>query len=139
MKEAWNREFRNAIFHADYSIYGSEVRTMRPLRSYNNEEVMTLVNRALAYHEAMSILRKLNVESYKKPVQIRPDPAFSQDPLEKAVVIVREGYGAIGLKDGWTEKELREGRIPYRLGRFTREETKMLDANPMLALLPSRG
>lgn len=138
MKEAWNREFRNAIFHADYSLHGSEVRTIRPLRVYVHDDVMTLVNRALAYHEGMSILRSMHIESYTEPVMIPCDPEFSHDPAERTVVIVREGYGATGLKDGWTEEELNQGRIPYRLGRFTSEESKMLDADRTLALLPSR-
>ncbi len=138
MKEAWNRELRNAIFHADYSLHGPEVRTIRPLRSYAHDDVMTLVNKALAYHEAMSALRRLQIESYTEPVEIPCDPEFSHDPEEKAVVIVREGYGATGLKDGWTEEELSQGRIPYRMGRFNREEMKMLNADRTLALLPAR-
>lgn len=139
MKEAWNREFRNAIFHADYALYGSEVRTLRPARSYDNDQVMALVNRALACHEAMSILRTIHIASYTEPVAIPADPAFSGNPEEKAIVIVREGYGATGLKDGWTEEELRRGCIPFRLGRFTLEESRMLNADPALALLPARN
>jgi hypothetical protein len=137
MREAWNREFRNAIFHADYSLYGSEVRTIRPGRTYDQDQVMTLVNRALAYHESMSVLRTAHIESYTEPVAIPVDPEFSGDPEEKAIVIVREGYGATGLKDGWTKEELQRGRISFRLGRFTLEETSMLDADPTLALLPA--
>jgi len=139
MSEAWNREFRNAIFHADYTLYGPEVRTIRPDRRYDHDQVMTLVNRALAYHEAMSILRQFHIESYTEPVAIPADPRFTGDAQEDAVVIVREGYGATGLKDAWTEQELRQGRIPYRLGWLTLEETKALDADPTLALLPARG
>lgn len=138
MREAWNREFRNAIFHADYALYGPEVRTMRPSRSYDHDQVMSLVNRALAYHEAMLILRKFHIESYTEPVIIPADPSFTGDPFENAVVIVREGYGATGLKDAWTAEELGQGRIPYRLGRFTVEEIKGLDADRTLALLPAR-
>jgi len=138
MSEAWNREFRNAIFHADYTLYGPEVRTIRPYRSYSHDQVMTLVNRALAYHEAMSILRRSHIESYTEPVIIPADPRFTGDPHEDAIVIVREGYGAIGLKDAWTEQELGQGRIPYRLGRFSLEEMKVLDADRTLALLTAR-
>ena len=86
----------------------------------------------------MSILRKLHIERYTEPVVIPCDPEFSHDPAEKAVVIVREGYGATGLKDGWTEEELSQGHIPYRMGRFIREEVQMLDADRTLALLPAR-
>jgi len=139
MRESWNREFRNAIFHADYSLYGSEVRTIRPPRKYGDDQVMTLVNRALAYHEAISILRTTHIQSYTEPVTIPIDPRFSGDPDEKAVVIVRERYGATGLKDAWTEEDLRRGHIPFRIGRFTQEESRIMDADRMLALLPRRG
>lgn len=138
MSETWNREFRNAIFHADYTLYGPEVRTIRPYRSYEHDQVMTLVNRALAYHEAVSMLRRFHIESYTEPVTIPADPRFTGDSYENAVVIVRQGYGATGLKDVWTGQELRQGRIPYRLGRFSLEETKSLDADRTLALLPAR-
>ncbi len=91
MKEAWNREFRNAIFHADYSFHGPEVRTIRPMRRYTDDEVMTLLNRAMAYHEAMSVLRKLHIESYAEPTMIPCDPEFSHDPEEKSVVLYVRG------------------------------------------------
>jgi len=53
LEEIWNREFRNAIFHSDYSFSGKEVRTTRPLACYSHEQIMTYVNKALAYHEAL--------------------------------------------------------------------------------------
>lgn len=138
MKEAWNREFRNAIFHADYSLHGSEVRTIRPIRVYSHDETMTLVNRAMAYHEAISILRRVNIESYTEPVVIPCDPRFSGNPDEMATVIVRDGFGATGIRDAWTVEDLARGCIPYRFGRFTHKEIQMLDANPTLALLPAK-
>jgi hypothetical protein len=92
----------------------------------------------MAYHEAMSILRRFHVESYTEPVKIPCDPRFCGQPYEAAVVIVREGYGATGLKDAWTEEELRRGCIPYRLGRFTAEEVRLLDADRTRAHLPAR-
>lgn len=138
MTEVWNREFRNAIFHADYTLYGPEIRTIRPLRSYDHDQVMTLVNRALAYHEAMLILRKIHIESYSEPTIIPADPRFTGNSYENSVVIVRQGYGATGLKDAWTEEELLHGYIPYRIGRFTAEEMKILDTDRTLALLPAR-
>ncbi|MEK6710979.1 MAG: hypothetical protein AABZ64_10410, partial [Nitrospinota bacterium] len=138
LKEAWDRYFRNAIFHADYTLYGDEVRTIRPLKSYSNEEVLILINRALAYHDALANLRKMHLESYTEPVIIPVHPDFSSDPDERATVIVREDYGATGLKDAWTSSELAAGKIRFRLGRFLPGETALLDANPELALLPRR-
>ncbi len=137
MKEAWNRDFRNAIFHADYSLHGPEVRTIRPTCIYSHDETMTLINRAMAYHEALSVLRKMSIESYTEPVVIPCDPEFSGNPDEMATVIVRDGFGATGIKDAWTVEELGRGCIPYRFGRFTPEETQMLDADRTLALLPA--
>ncbi|UUX51599.1 hypothetical protein NUH88_07845 [Nisaea acidiphila] len=138
MQEAWNRDFRNAIFHADYSLHGSEVRTIRPVHVYSHDEAMTLVNRAMACHEAITILRTANIESYAGPVIIPCDPRFSGNPGEMATVIVREGFGAVGIKDAWTEVEIARGCIPYRFGRFTYEEMQMLEENPALALLPAK-
>jgi hypothetical protein len=134
MKEAWNREFRNAIFHADYALYGSEVRTIRPTRSYDHDEYLTLVNRALASHEAMKILRKYHIGSYTEPVRIPGDPEFGDGNF---VVMVRKGYGAIGLRDGWTTEEIEKGRIPHYIGRFTRAEQKMLRFNNRAVLFPA--
>jgi hypothetical protein len=134
MKEAWDRDFRNAIFHADYTLYGSEVRTMRPTRAYEHDEYLTLVNRALASHEAMTILRNRHVGSYTEPVRIAGDTEFSSP---KFVVMVREGHGAIGVRDGWTDEELKRGRIPHRLGRFTRAEIKMLEADSRRVVFPA--
>jgi len=136
MRDAWDRDLRNAIFHADYSLYGPEVRTIRPPRIYTHDEITTLINRAMACHEAITILRTMIIKSYTTPTLIPGDPEFTRNPGERAMVIVREGYGAVGLKDAWTEEELGRGCIPYRLGRFTCEEMEMLDANRTLALLP---
>jgi hypothetical protein len=100
---------------------------------------MTLVNRALAYHEALSILRQWHVESYEGPTLIPADPKFTHGRAEMATVIVREGFGATGIKDAWSREERARGYIPYRVGRFSREEMQLLDSDPMLALLPRRA
>ncbi len=136
MKEAWNRDLRNSIFHADYSLHGPDLRTMRPTKSYSLDETLTLINRALAYQEALSILRKTHIESYTEPIVIPCDPEFSGNPGEMATVIVREGFGATGLKDAWTAEQLAAGCVPFRAGRFTYEESRLLGADPELALLP---
>jgi hypothetical protein len=97
--EIWNRDFRNAIFHADYTLHGGEVRTVRPTNVYAHDQVMTLVNRAIAYHDALAGLYRVHIESYSESKIIKVSPGFSEDPEEHAIVIVREGYGAVGLKD----------------------------------------
>jgi hypothetical protein len=136
--EVWDRTLRNAIFHADYVLYGPKVRTFAPYREYPHDEITTLVNRALAYHKALANLHRNHIASYEEPKVIEVHPEFSADPNEKAIVIVRKGHGAIGLKDAWSRAELAAGRIPFRVGKFYRGEDAMLDADPELALLPSR-
>ena len=78
----------------------------------------------------------MHIESYSEPTRISADPEFTRVPNEQAVVIVREGYGACGIKDGLSEEQIRAGHIPYRLGRFTLEESRLLDKDRTLALLP---
>lgn len=136
LQEAWNRDFRNSIFHADYILYGDEVRTVRPLRTCTCDEVMTLTNRAIAYHEALSKLHQVQIASYMEPVPLNFHPELSKDPEERVVVIVREGYGAVGLKGAWTAEQIAAGKDPYLIGRFTMEEINLLENNPTLALLP---
>jgi hypothetical protein len=57
MREVWDRDLRNAIFHSDYSVHGPEVRFRKDshAHAYGHEEIMTLVNRALeiAMHSAL--------------------------------------------------------------------------------------
>lgn len=136
--EVWNREFRNAIFHADYVLYGPEVRTLRPSRAYSHDEVMSLVNRAMAYHDSLARLYHSHVASYAEPRVVAVHPDVSPDPDLRAVVIVRQGHGAVGLKDAWTPEEIAAGKIPFRVGRFYKDEIELLDRDHTVALLPPR-
>src|SRR5436189_5740395 len=61
---------------------------------------------------------QISVSSRVIPVH----PEFAKWPDEKAWVIVREDYGAIGLRDALTATELREGKIPWSWGRFLKSE-----------------
>jgi hypothetical protein len=139
LREIWDRNLRNAVFHADYTLRRDEVRTLNPARVYDHDEIMTLVNRAIAYHHALAELYQVHIGSYAKPEVINVHPGFSRDPEERAVVIVREGYGAVGLKDAWTPEQVRRGKIRHRIGRFTPEEWQLLETDPALALLPAEA
>lgn len=136
LREIWDGPLRNAVFHADYSLYGGEVRIVG-LDAYAHEKVERLVARANAYHDALRLLRDAHIQSYDQPKRI-PAGGFTPDPEEEFVVIVREGHGAVGLKDGHTREELEHGAIPFRLGIFTPEEQAMLEADPERAFLPRR-
>ncbi len=134
LKEIWDKNLRNAIVHSDYILHGCDVLTRG--RKYTHEEIMTVVTRAFVYHQALSILYKVHIESYDEPKTITVHPAFSRRREEKAVVIVREGHGAVGLKAALTKEEIARGKIYWRLGRFTPKEIDILDSDPTLALLP---
>ncbi len=133
--EIWNGPLRNAVFHADYSLFGGEVRVPSGYASYSHDEVERLIARANAYHDALKILRNAHIASYTEPVRVSAY-GFCPDPADEAVVIVREGHGAVGLKDGYTPEQLAVGAIPFRLGVFLPGEAALLDANPQLAVLP---
>lgn len=137
LKATWNRDFRNAIFHSDYSLYGGQVRIRNPLRAYSHDQAYTLINRAIAFHESLVTLRDFYIGSYAEPTVIPLHPSFKGAPGERAIVIVREGHGAVGMKSAWTQAERAAGQISFRLGRFRRDEIKLLEADPELALLPA--
>lgn len=141
LQELWDRDVRNAISHSDYSIYGSEVRILSPSKILAKDEVGKLINGSLAYHDALEGQYNNAIAAYTEPKRIRVHPGFSRVPgrEEYAVVIVRQGHGAVGLKHGWRREELSEegNRITWLVGRFTREESALLDKDPDLALLPA--
>jgi hypothetical protein len=125
LEEIWNREFRNAIFHSDYSFSGKEVRTTRPLACYSHEQIMTYVNKALAYHEALERIYHINISSYREPKMIDVHPGFARRDGEKAWVMVRENYGVIGLRDTLEYHDEGKGMIQWKVGRFSPEEFKI--------------
>lgn len=136
--ELWDRELRNAIFHADYSVYGGEVRILQPPRTYSHEEIITIVSRAIAYHGALASLYGWYIESYGEPKQIPTSPHFEGPRDLQWVVIVRDGHGAAGVKDAWTPEQIQAGKIPLRIGRFSPNEIEMLNKDPTLARLPQQ-
>lgn len=139
LMEVWDRELRNAVFHSDYVLYGSELRILNPSRTFSEDDVLTLVNRAVAYHSALAMIFKLSIEAYDEPDTIPTSPYFRGDAALHWRIIVREGYGVAGVKDAWTHAQLRTGKVPLRIGRFFEDEVRMLDSDPALDRLPPRG
>lgn len=137
--EIWDRELRNAVFHSDYCLFGDEVRIRSPYKIYSQDEINKLVNYAYAYFQVIDELLKMFVGQYTEPTVIEPHPKFRTHKGEKALVMVREGYGAIGIKDNWTFEDIKRGMIPYHIGNFYPEESKLMEDNPMTALFPKRG
>jgi hypothetical protein len=133
----WHRELRNAVFHADYTLHGSEIRLVGDGAVLSLEEFAALCGRATAYHDAMIGLRRYYRGLYTEPKRVPAGP-ISHVPDGALIVIVREGEGAIGLKHALTPAEQADGGIRFRYGKFFREEIEMLEADPHLALLPAR-
>lgn len=126
LKETWDRVLRNAVFHSEYSLHGYEVRIRRPLRVLSQEEFMTKLNRALALHDSLSVIETLYRRSFDRPRLVSVHPQFEKWPGEQAWVMVREGYGAIGLRDALSPEEISAGRIPWSIGKFFEHEARQL-------------
>ena len=139
LKEVWHRELRNAVFHSDYIIYGSEVRILNPSRTFSDDEVLTLVNRAVAYHSALATIFELYIKDYEEPTTIPTSPHYCGDSDLRWRIIIREGHGVAGVKDAWSREQLQSGKIPLRIGRFFEDEVRMLNSDPTLDRLPNRG
>jgi hypothetical protein len=136
-KDIFDKELRNAISHSDYSLYKGEVRiNKKDLKIYKHEEIQALINKAIAYFDAIKFLISLHIHSYQKPKVIPVHSEFSQDPQEKAITIIRKDYGLVGIKDNWTEEELKRGKIPFRIGRFHKYELELLNKDQFLTILP---
>jgi hypothetical protein len=137
LKEVWDRDLRNAIFHSDYSLHGDEVRLRNPYRVYPHETVMQLINKALAFHDVLSVLENAYRAHFESPKLIPVHPGFAKWPGEKAWVMVRKGTGAIGLHDALNEQERREGRIPWHFGRYLKSEIEVLSADGKAIFFPA--
>jgi hypothetical protein len=136
IRDGWDNVFRNAAFHADYCLHGSHVRTLNPDRDYSGEQVPRLFNRAMAYFNCITALYKAGIERYEEPKVIPMPPYACQGRRDQtATVIVRQGHGVVGLMS-WVAT--RDETFRALVGRFTPEESRLLDADQHLALLPAR-
>jgi hypothetical protein len=94
-----------------YSFHRSELRSVRPSHSYSQDEVWDRVAGAVAYHEALSTLYGSHIESHSEPVMLDLHPGRGGAPGERAVTIIREGYGVVGVQAKLTRDEIAAGRI----------------------------
>ncbi|HZY72151.1 MAG TPA: hypothetical protein VFE22_03480 [Edaphobacter sp.] len=131
----WHRQLRNGVFHADYTLHGSEIRLVGDGEVLSLGEFAALSGRAHGYHDAMRFLRRYYRGLYTEP---RIVPAGPIAPGQNLTIIVREGYGAVGIKDALTPTERAAGGIPFRYARLFPDEMAMIDGDPELALLPAR-
>lgn len=136
LKDIFDKDLRNAIFHSDYCLYGEELRIQKPAKVYQVSDVMKLINKTIAYYETLEKLVEYHRASYTESRVIDAHPKFSNDPDEKAVVMVRKGTGVVGVKDNWTEEQIKRGKIPYNLCRILPYEQKMISKNPFISEFP---
>ena len=132
----YDRELRNSIFHSDYSVYGSELRIKTPIKVYKHAEIMNVINQCIAYYNALINIIDHSKSVYKEPKIIDVHPEFSRYPNEKAITIIRQGDGLVGLKDNLTPEQKKSGFITFRVGKFLPYELKIIDYDPSLVILP---
>jgi hypothetical protein len=70
LREIYDRALRNAVFHADYALHGGRIDLTAERRTVEHEEFSRLLNRALAYHDAIEHLHRTQVRSYRDPIVI---------------------------------------------------------------------
>lgn len=137
LRQIWDRDLRNAVFHSDYSIYGAEIRLPEAGEARSPEELAALSGKASAYHDAVIGVRQAHLQSYTEPKRV-PAVAISPNFDEELVVIVRDRDGAVGLKHGLTADQVAAGGIQFRYAKLYPDEVEMLNADPELASLPAR-
>lgn len=83
LREIWDRNLRNAIFHSDYAIHGWEITVRNPQRVFSHEEIMTYLNRALAFHDAVVCIESIYRASFDEPRMIAVHPDLRNGPARK--------------------------------------------------------
>lgn len=132
MKEVYDSDLRNAVYHSDYAVYKGEVRLSNPDKIISAHDTLVLLNRALAYHEICKNLIQGYRSGYNKPKFIDVPHYFSKEEGMKAALIIRKGYGLIGVRSTWTKEEVASGKIPFYLGRYLPYEQKYIDKDWLL-------
>lgn len=137
--ETFDKDLRNAIFHADFTVYKGEVRiNLRnsAKKTYSQEEMHKIINKMFAFLVAFENVILYYKRSYESPKIINTPTEAGFDDNEKAVTILRRGYGLVGLKDTLTCEEIKNGKIPWHYGHFRKYETEILKNDHSTILLP---
>jgi len=137
--ETFDKDLRNAIFHADFTVYKGEVRiNLRnsAKKIYSQEEMHKIINKMFAFLVAFENVILYYKRSYESPKIINTPTEAGFDDNEKAVTILRRGYGLVGLKDTLTCEEIKNGKIPWHYGHFRKYEIEILKNDHSTILLP---
>lgn len=122
----FDNHLRNAIFHSDFVLYNGEVRTLNPDNIYSYQEILRLFNTAWGYTDAFDFIIDTYKRNYNKPKKVNI-PTYFQKSKKKAQIIVRKGFGLVGIKAGYTKEEILKGAIEWRLARPFEYEQNMID------------
>lgn len=97
IRKAWNLELRNAVAHAAYVIADGDLRIFRPRpHVFIGPEVQAYIDAALAYFLAFVHVLYFHIAQYRRSIEVKaPRSAMAIGP---ASIVVRQGYGAIGIK-----------------------------------------
>lgn len=132
LNEVLDNKLRNAIFHSDYAIDWPKITIKNPLYQYEHKEWQDQLNKALAYYETLKNLYYLNITMYNSPKVIEVPEEFSGVKGETAITIIRDGYGLIGIRDNFSEEELKKGKIPFWFGRNHAYERKYIEKRKLV-------
>lgn len=126
IKEIFDKDLRNGVFHSDYSVDNGQIILTDPNRIYSREETLKLTNQAMAYHECFKNVIKNSIRQYQSSKIISAD-RMSHNPDEKATLIIRNGYGVIAMKDAFTKEQIYNGSIPWFVGKLYSYERKLIE------------
>jgi len=108
-KDVFDSKFRNALYHADYSIKDGGVTFFGDDHYptfYDRQHVIDLINKSLALHNVLHGLRKQFVGQYLEPKQVMCSPGFGRGKPFPVTLLVRRGHGVIGFKGLSNETDL---------------------------------
>lgn len=132
----WDRILRNGIVHSEYGLTHNEIIVDKNV--YSREKIVELINRAIAYFDAVKYIYRYHVISYEEPKILTVHPKFVRDPEERLVTMIRKGYGLIAIQSAWTVEQEKRGKIRMRIAQgFTRHELELLKQDPSRTVYPS--
>jgi hypothetical protein len=97
MREAWHSNLRNALFHSNYALIGSDIFLPEKGIMMPFEDAMKRVNRAIASFNAFEGVLNAHRSFYPESIKIEVPIGRARYPNERATVVVREGYGPVAL------------------------------------------
>lgn len=125
LKTMHSSTLRNGVFHGNYSIaddHSIEIYHRDDYKKYKRDEWHNKVNMAIAFYECVQSLKKQYISSYIAPEEVDLHPNFSDSGEEKALTIIRNGHGVVGLR----ESPLTKDGVNWSYGIFLPYEIQMV-------------